>query len=269
VTVKLSRLEVPAGDETETVTDSGVRLAAMVTVAVIRVPVTFTLLTVIPADGENCTLVTVERLVPVIERDTVFPAGKLLGVASVIWGSVLAEKIVKVSVLETTADDETATFTWPPGVLAAIVTVAVTCVAVAFTLLTVIPVDGENCTAVTPERLEPEIVRDTLVPADPLVGLRDVIWGGVCRIVGTEVKVPSGLNRNPIPSSAPPEGFWNRTVPLFPVVSGSPVGITNEVWPLPARVIVGAPSRAPLVSQIVAVRLACAVDRLAKATPVT
>jgi hypothetical protein len=38
-------------------------------------------------------------------------------------------------------------------------------------LLTVIPVDGENCTAVTPERLLPLMVRATVFPACPLVGL--------------------------------------------------------------------------------------------------
>jgi hypothetical protein len=77
--------------------------------------------------------------------------------------------------LEVPAGDETKTLACPVGVLAAMFTVAVTCVAVAFTLLTVMPVDGENCTAVTPERLLPEIVRDTVLPGDPVVGFRDVI----------------------------------------------------------------------------------------------
>jgi hypothetical protein len=59
------------------------------------------------------------------------------------------------------AEDETETLTCPVGALAAMVTVAVTCVAAAFTLLTVMPVDGENCTPVTDERLLPAIERET------------------------------------------------------------------------------------------------------------
>jgi hypothetical protein len=78
---------------------------------------------------------------------------------------------VKASELEVPAGDETETFRDPAAALASMVTVAVTCVAVAFTLLTVIPVDGENCTAVTPERLLPLMVRATVFPACPLVGL--------------------------------------------------------------------------------------------------
>jgi len=49
-------------------------------------------------------------------------------------------------------------------------------------LLTAMPVDGENCTAVTPERLLPAIERDTIVPCNPLVGFKDVMWGAGGRI---------------------------------------------------------------------------------------
>jgi hypothetical protein len=56
-------------------------------------------------------------------------------------------------------------------------TVAVTCVAVAFTVLTRMPVEGENCTPVTPERLVPAIDSDTVLPGDPLLGVRDEITG--------------------------------------------------------------------------------------------
>jgi hypothetical protein len=77
--------------------------------------------------------------------------------------------------LEAPAVDETETFTCPVGTLAATATVAVTCVAVAVTLLTVIPADGDTCTAVTPERLEPLITTFTVLPACTLVGFRDEI----------------------------------------------------------------------------------------------
>ena len=80
--------------------------------------------------------------------------------------------------MEVPAGEETETLRCPEAALAAMVTVAVTCVAVAFTLLTVTPVDGENCTLVTPERLAPLIARVTVFPACPLAGFRDVIWGG-------------------------------------------------------------------------------------------
>ena len=80
--------------------------------------------------------------------------------------------------MEVPPGDETKTFRDPTTALASMVTVAVTCVAVAFKLLTVIPADGENCTAVTPERLAPLIVRATVVPTCPLAGFTDVIWGG-------------------------------------------------------------------------------------------
>jgi hypothetical protein len=79
--------------------------------------------------------------------------------------------------LEVPAGDETETVRDPAAALAAMVTVAVTCVAVAFTLLTVTPVDGENCTAVTPERLLPLMVRAMAVPTCPLAGFTDVICG--------------------------------------------------------------------------------------------
>ena len=76
-------------------------------------------------------------------------------------------------------------------------TVAVTCVAVAFTLLTVMPVDGENCTLVTPERLEPLMNRNGPVPACPLVGFRDVIWGAgdgvwIAKASASVLEVPAG-----------------------------------------------------------------------------
>ena len=79
--------------------------------------------------------------------------------------------------MEVPAGDETETFRDPAAALAVIVTVAVTCVAVAFTLLTVTPVDGENCTLVTPERLVPKTERATVLPACPLAGFRVPIWG--------------------------------------------------------------------------------------------
>jgi hypothetical protein len=100
---------------------------------------------------------------------------------------------VKASVLEVPAGDETETFRDPAAALAVIVTVAVTNVAAAFTLLTVMPVDGENCTPVTDERLLPAIERDTVLPGDPLAGFNDVICGAGARIVNTSaLEVPVG-----------------------------------------------------------------------------
>src|ERR1039457_6776355 len=159
--VKTSALEVPAEDETETLTCPVGALAAMFTVAVTCVEVAFTLLTVMPVEGENCTAVTPERLLPAIERDTLLPGDPLEGLRDVIWGT--EARIVKASALEMPAEGETETetLTCPVGALAAMVTVAVTCDAAAFTLLTVMPADGENCTAVTWERLVPLITRDT------------------------------------------------------------------------------------------------------------
>src|ERR1017187_7221056 len=121
----------------------------MVTLAVTCVAVAFKLLTVMPVDGENCTPVTLERLLPAIERDTVLPGDPLAGLKDVIW--VPAATIVKASALEMPAEGqtETETLACPVGVPAAMVTVAVTCVAMAFTLLTVMPADGENSTDVT------------------------------------------------------------------------------------------------------------------------
>ena len=84
---------------------------------------------------------------------------------------------MKATELEVPAGDATKTFRDPTAALASIVAVAVTCVAVALTLLTVIPADGENCTAVTPERLLPLMVRATVVPTCPLAGFTDIIWG--------------------------------------------------------------------------------------------
>jgi hypothetical protein len=181
--VKTSALEVPAGDETETLTCPAGTLAAMFTVAVTCVAEAFTLLTAMPVDGANCTAVTPARLLPAIERDTVLPGDPLAGLREVIWdpGAI----IEKASELEIPAvgQTETETLTGPVGAPAAMVTVAVTCDAVAFTLLTVMPLDGENCTAVTPERLLPLITRETELPRGPLAGLRDAIWGaaGVVR----------------------------------------------------------------------------------------
>src|ERR1039457_7181792 len=102
-------------------------------------------------------------------------------------------RIVKTSALEVPAEDETETLTCPVGALAAMFTVAVTCVGVAFTLLTVMPVEGENCTPVTVERLLPAIERDTVLPGDPLAGFNNVICGAGARIVNTSaLEVPVG-----------------------------------------------------------------------------
>jgi hypothetical protein len=216
-------LEVPAGDETETFRGPGAALESMLSIVMRSVEVEVPNIVgpcgtvpTIPVDGENCTLVTPERLEPLMNRNGPVPACPLVGFRDVIWGAGDGVWIAKASAseLEVPAGDETETLRDPAAALAAMVTVAVTCVGAAFTLLTVIPVDGENCTAVTPARLEPLITTATVFPACPLAGFRDVIWGaeaggGVEGIVGTDVKVPYGLNRNPSPSSAPPEGFWN------------------------------------------------------------
>jgi hypothetical protein len=165
----------------------------MFTVAVTCVAVELTLLAVMPLDGENCTAETPERLLPLIVRDTVLPGEPLAGLRDAIWGTE-AGTIVKGSVLEVPAADVTETFTCPVGALLAMVTEAATCVALAFTLTTRTPVDGENCTPVTPERPVPAIVKDMVLPACPLVGLRDVIVGpgGAPIKKGSALEVPAG-----------------------------------------------------------------------------
>jgi hypothetical protein len=63
-----------------------------------------------------------------------------------------AAEIVKLNALEAPAGEETEMFTDPAATLDPMETVALTCVALARTLLTVMPADGNTCTAVTPER---------------------------------------------------------------------------------------------------------------------
>ena len=104
--------------------------------------------------------------------------------------------IVKTSVLEMPAkgQTETETLTCPAAAPAAMLTVAVTSAAVAFTLLTLMPADGENWTPVTFERLLPVIVRATVLPGDPVAGFRDAICGacnagrGLCTVWNTPVE---------------------------------------------------------------------------------
>jgi hypothetical protein len=40
-------------------------------------------------------------------------------------------------------------------------------------------------------------------------------------IVGTDVKVPNGLNRNPTPVRPLADELWNSTIPRLPLISGS------------------------------------------------
>lgn len=72
-------------------------------------------------------------------------------------------------------------------------------------------------------------------------------------MVGIEVNVPSGLNRNPIAANVPPAAFWNLNTPRFPAVSGNLNGSMSAVWPLPATVIIDVPNIDPCSSNRVAV----------------
>ena len=81
-------------------------------------------------DGENCTLVTPARLLPLIVRDTVLPCVALVELSDTMWGGGAA-RTVKLSVLEVPAGDVTETV-YAPGVTPyEKFTVAATSVAVA------------------------------------------------------------------------------------------------------------------------------------------
>ena len=79
--------------------------------------------------------------------------------------------------------------------------------------------------------------------------------------------MPNGLNLSPSPA-IPTLLPWKTKTPPSPAVSGNWVDTANEVWPLAASVMFCVPSRLPLSSQLVAVKMADEVDRFAKATPV-
>jgi len=64
-------------------------------------------------------------------------------------------------------------------------------------------------------------------------GCRGYTRRGYCRtLIGIEVKLKDGLNRNPSAAMFEPEGFWNSIKPRRPVVAGNCVPTKNAMCPI-------------------------------------
>lgn len=142
------------------------------------------LATLMPAEGLKLMLDVLARFVPLMTKATVAPCVPAAG-----------DKELKEGAFEVTVNDRdplvpfgvvTDTSCGPRVAPDAIVTVAVTCVAVELTLVTLMPVDGLKLRLEALARLFPLIVRDTAVPCVPVLGLSAVMTGSVV-LIGSSI----------------------------------------------------------------------------------